>query len=199
MSGEPNTPAENSVVSEVADEVATDGTKTEGTQDEVQSTEIETETDNENTEVDTESEAFKNALSAKVEEVVGNRVAREKAKTDAAEARATEAESKLPELEQSVQTLTKERDDAQSEISEKDRTILKLKLAIEENVSVELIEKLKGDSEEELREAIKSVSSTSRKNSADRIFNGKDRTSATGSRSTEIIESGRELFKNKTF
>ena len=199
MSGEPNTPAENSAVStDATDQVADEGTRTEGVHTEEVEANAETTSANE-TEVDTESEAFKAALATKVEEVVGNRVARgidaQKAKTDAAEARAVAAEGKHSELEQSVADLTKERDEAQTASAEKDKTILKLKLAIEEKVSVDLIDKLKGDSEDELRAAIKAVAGTSRSGSADRIFNGKDPSNQTDSRSSSIIESGRALFK----
>jgi len=178
----------------------TEGTEVEGT--EVEADKVETEeTETEETEVDTESEAFKTAVSSKVEAVVGERVSRgvdaQKAKTTEAETRATTAEAKLTDLEQSVATLTEERDTAKSAEAQKDGIILKLKLAIEENVSVEFIEKLKGDTEDELRAAIKEVSGAARSSSADRIFNGKDRAPQSGSRSSSMIETGLDFIKNR--
>ena len=125
--------------------------------------------------VDLESEAVKAAITAKVEEIVGSRVSREKVKTTAAEERAEAAEKKLADEASNLEKLQKDLQESQDLLKSTKFEAMTFKLSAEEGVSPEVIKNLKGDTEDQLRAAIKLINDSSKsKQSVDRIFSGKD-------------------------
>jgi hypothetical protein len=135
---------------------------------------IEETQETEETEVDLENEKVKTAISSEVEKVVKSRVAREKSKTEAAEARATAAEKKLVDAEAKLTTLTGDMAKVESDRDSALKNVMVYKLSIEEKVSPDLVNSLKGDDEDSLRKAIqKFAKGAGGAGSVDRIFDGK--------------------------
>ena len=155
MSGETNTDKNRSTEDAPKD----DAPKVDGPKEEVK--------------VNLESDEAKAAISAKVEEIVVARLAREKSKTETAEAKAKEAQDKLAAAEQTIATLTSDKTaaDEARDAALKDVTVLKL--SIEEGVTPDLVKSLRGETYDELKAAIKTVVGAS-KPSVNRIFDGKD-------------------------
>lgn len=142
---------------------------------ETETTNDESENGEEKTVVDLEDEAVKNAITAKVEEIVGGRVSREKQKTTAAEERAEAAEKKLQEEQAELEKLREDLLNLKNEVKTSQFEAMTFKLSAEEGVSHEVVKNLKGDTEEQLRAAIKLITDSSKsKQSVDRIFSGKD-------------------------
>lgn len=124
-------------------------------------------------EIDVNSPAFKAAVEARIEEVVNERLAGEKDKLTAAEALHTSVGEKLSVAEAALETVKSEKALIEAERDEALKNHMHLELSIEEKVSPELIKSLKGETKEELRNAIKLVQGSS-KQRVDRIFEGKD-------------------------
>lgn len=202
MSGETNTETNSGTtvwarfgryfLSQISSDSAelTTGSKSDDKEDgkEAEKTEVDQKTDE--TEVNLEDEKVKAAIAAKVEATIGARVAREKGKIDAAEAKATAAEEKLTTAEATIATLTSEKTEAKKSLDEALKNVTVYKLSIEEGVSPDLINSLKGEDEATLRTAIKNVLAAGGKTSVNRIFDGKDTsktTSANGKSQRDIV------------
>lgn len=128
--------------------------------------------------VDQESEAFKAAVSEKVEEVIKARLGRETEKLQ---------KDLQEDFEKQLEALKKEKEALESEKAQTARTLLVQELALEENVSLNLIESLKGESKEDLLASLKLVRELSQKKEVKPVFTGKDFSQETKSISSMIL------------
>lgn len=128
--------------------------------------------------VDQESEAFKAAVSEKVEEVIKSRLVRETEKLQ---------KDLKEDFEKQLKALKKEKEALESDKAQTARTLLIQELALEENVSLNLIESLKGESKEDLLASLKLVRELSQKKEVKPVFSGKDFSQETKSISSMIL------------
>jgi len=175
-------------------------TEVDGEGNKVDKDEKDENKSSETTEVDKDSDAFKQAVTAKVEEILASRHARDKDKITAAETAKSDAEKKLSDQLAAFNTLKDEKEAAETAKSEALRNATRFKLALEEGVSPQLIATLQGDTEDELRAAIKTVNESFRNNNGgvNRIFDGKGE-SGKVSDNTDLKKVAAEVFSSSLF
>lgn len=123
------------------------------------STDVDTNTDF------TQTEEFKTAVSEKVEEVIGKRIAREIEKT-------SDLKKALQEANNALEKLSEEAKKKEADFNTVSQDINFYKVALEEGLAVEVVKSLKGETYEDLKNSVKLVREVAEENKPE-IFQGK--------------------------
>lgn len=126
--------------------------------------------------VDISSSDFKAAVNAEVERVVQSRIARSQAATQKANDELALAVTNSNELKTNLDALQKKYDEVTSSMGTVSRENMLWKVAASENVSFDFVSSLRGETAEELTDAVKRVRDGVKVDepSVDRIFSGKE-------------------------
>lgn len=187
MTADDSKNAETNSEAKKSDEVAEE---TEVTVDQEESTNTEEANADSETNDLTQTEEFKAALDARVNEVIQARIAREREATRKAREELDRVTEELTGARNEVTTLTEQLDSVANEKKATEFDNLLWLVADQEGVSYDLVSSLRGETLDELVSAVQKVKSQAlqKEASVDRIFEGKNYSQTDNSGVQAIID-----------
>lgn len=116
-------------------------------------------------EIDKTSKEFKDLVAEEVEKIIQSRISREVQKTKA-------IENELDQLKTQNEELLNSNQNLKSIVSNVEMENIYYKVALEDGISFNIVQSLKGDNYDELKEAVKNIKNI-KSNNVDNIFDGK--------------------------